>query len=358
MPTTLKDIAREAGVSEATVSRALNPGRASVVKPATCARILDIANALGYRHNPHAQALAGGKCAVVSLVVAYTEDYMMNVKALALHASLVDLGLQPEIHHPQRVNGSQTVDEIAANLLRSSPIAVVLRTLASDWSPELLAELSDAIWRQGVHVLLVDHHQLPADDVPADVIASDRPGASAAAVSHLVDLGHRHIGLLALADQGFGRLEGYAKALDERGIADRYVEPLSGHADLGDGSVMGRPTVEAGRGAAKALLTRHPQVTAIYCASDLVALGAMEGLAEIGRRVPDDVAVIGLNDEPWCAHLPVPLSTLAQPVEELSARAAEMLQERLDGYDGPWHRELVPMTLVARTSTAGSESPS
>ncbi len=346
----LKDIARQAGVSEATVSRALSPSRSSMVRAETLARIRQIADALGYHHNPHAQALAIGRSAVVSLVVAYTEDYMMNVKALRLHSALLEVGLQAQIIPAQSLQALDSAEKIAASLLRSAPMAVAIRPLATNWRLELLEDLCCRLWDHGVYALLADHHELPSDDVPADAISTDRVSASEAAVSHLLKLGHRCIGLLASADQTFGRIAGYRRALDEHGIGERYEQPIDQYVEYAPERPYLSQAVQAGYLAAQDLLRRCPEVTALFCGSDLVAIGAMRGLANVGLSVPADVAIVGFNDEPWCSHLPVPLTTIGQPVEQLSARAAEMLRARLAGDDSPWRRELVPMPLIVRES--------
>lgn len=346
----LKDIAREAGVSEATVSRALSPSRCSMVRPETLARIRRLAEALGYHHNPHAQALAIGRSAVVSLVVAYTEDYMMNVKALRLHSALLEAGLQAQIIPAQSLEALGSADRIAAYLLRSAPLAVAIRPLATNWRLELLGELCGTLWDRGVYALIADHHQLPADDVPADAISTDRVSASEAAVRHLLGLGHRCVGLLASADQTFGRIAGYRRALEQHGIGERYEQSIDQYVEYTPQRPYLSQAVQAGCLAAQDLLRRCPEVTALFCCSDLVAVGAMRGLANLGLSVPADVAVVGFNDEPWCSHLPVPLTTIGQPVEQLTARAAEMLKSRLAGDDGPWRRELIPMPLIVRES--------
>lgn len=321
-----------------------------MVRADTLARIRRIADALGYCHNPHAQALARGRSAVVSLVVAYTEDYMMNVKALRLHSALLDADLQAQIIPAQSLEPLDSVEKIAAHLLRAAPMAVAIRPLATNWRLELLEALCCTLWDSGVYVLLADGHQLPGDDVPADAISTDRVSASEAAVRHLLAMGHRRVGLLASADQTFGRIAGYRRALDEYGIGERYEQSIDGYVEYAPARPYLSQAVQAGSLAAQELLRRCPEVTALFCCSDLVAIGAMHGLTELGLSVPADVAVVGFNDEPWCSHLPVPLTTIGQPVEQLATRAAEMLKLRLAGDDSPWRRELIPMPLVVRES--------
>lgn len=347
----LRDIAREVGVSEATVSRALSPTRRLLVRNETRARILRVAKALGYLPNFYAQALASGKTSLVAVVVAYTEDYLMNVKALKLHEALLAAGLQAQMIPAQSLQELESADRIAAALLRTNPLAVVIRPLATSWPLGLLEELCGALHHHGVHALLVDHHELPSPDVPADAITTDRVGASVTAVSHLLESGHRHIGLLASRDRVFGRIQGYDQALDEYGIRERYFQPLEPYVEGSTGPVYSLAYVEAGYRAVQDLLTRHPEITALYCSSDLVAVGAMKGVFDRGQRVPQDVAIVGFNDEPWCSHLLVPLSSVAQPVAELARRAMAMLKERIEGCGKPWRRELLPMRLVVRESS-------
>jgi DNA-binding LacI/PurR family transcriptional regulator len=143
------------------------------------------------------------------------------------------------------------------------------------------------------------------------------------------------------------RALGYEQALAAHGITDRFVEITAGpNADV---------AARCGQEAAQRLLRRYPEVTALFCYSDLTALGAMKGVERMGLRVPDDVAVVGFDDEPWAEHLTVPLTTVRQPVEEFAQVTANLLHARLAGDDGPWQRVEVTPTLVVRESSGGPE---
>jgi DNA-binding LacI/PurR family transcriptional regulator len=110
-------------------------------------------------------------------------------------------------------------------------------------------------------------------------------------------------------------------------------------------------TERSGEAAARALMERHPDLDGLVVASDLMAAGAMRVLAELGRRVPDDIAVVGYDDLGVAERTTPPLTTMRQPVEEMAERATRILLERVDGVDGSHPmRVIIPPTLVRRAS--------
>jgi LacI family transcriptional regulator len=113
--------------------------------------------------------------------------------------------------------------------------------------------------------------------------------------------------------------------------------------DVDDAEVVARMAWE--------LLERSPRITALFCFTDWAAVAVLRMLYRKGVRVPDDIAVVGFDDEPWSKNLPVSLTTVAHPVDELCATAVSLLRDRLAGPDGPWQRIAVAPRLIVRESS-------
>ncbi len=344
MSVTQRDIAERAGVSVNTVSVVLRGVANTIVSDATRQRILKIADDLGYRPNPHARALVGAKAPLIRIAYRPWDDYISNVKGAALLNGLGDLGRDASIGSSIK---SGDVHGTVASLLWGSPEAVVFQypNMAADF----IASVCRALHDEDVHVVMADFSAPLPDDVPCDAVRLDREGGAALAVRHLLELGHRRIGLVAARGHR-GRAEGYDAVLDEHGIRERFVEQFDLAAQPGD-SDRQQIVAQAASEATCALLDRHPSLTALVCSSDMVALGASHVLHARGLRVPDDIALIGFHGEPWTAFLPVPLSTMAEPVQAMCAHVHEFLTARFNGDRDPWRRVTVHYRLIARQST-------
>jgi len=211
-------------------------------------------------------------------------------------------------------------------------------------------------------VLLVSLHG--ADPLPEDlrlrgipVVVAGRPtgtgltyvdvdnrGGAASAVRHLLDTGRRRIGTIAGPQDmapGADRLAGYRDALST----------AAGGAD--DGRVaIADFTLDGGRAAMASLLKVDPELDGVFAASDLMALGAMEVLRAAGRRVPEDVAVVGFDDSPMAESASPPLSSVRQPIEEMGREMTRLLLASLRRADDPPRRVVLDTTLIARRTSA------
>ncbi|BDG62356.1 LacI family DNA-binding transcriptional regulator [Caldinitratiruptor microaerophilus] len=329
MAATIRDVARAAGVSQSTVSRALNGS--GYVSPATRARVLAAAAQLHFRPSHVARSLVSKATHTLGLLL-------------------------PDITNPFFPAIARGVEDAAAR----AGYAVILCNTDRDPAHE---EHYLAILRQrqvdGL-VLIASSaavgHRIARADFPA-VVFVDRvpPGAEADAVvvdnregvrtatRHLLGLGHRRIAFVG-GSAGSGtsedRLAGYLAALAEAGL-----NPDPGHIRAGDF------TYDGGYAAGRALLGSPDRPTAVVAANDLMAIGVLRAAAELGLRVPDDVAVVGYDDIPLAGMLNPPLTTVAQPTYEMGERAARMLLERLAGKAPPEPRRVVlPARLVVRRS--------
>ncbi|MBX6354258.1 MAG: LacI family DNA-binding transcriptional regulator [Micromonosporaceae bacterium] len=328
----IDDVARLAGVSTATVSRALRG--LPVVSELTRMRVLEAAKQLGYVASPNASRLAGGKTRSVAVVVArITRWFFATVVEAAeetLHQAgydmvLYNLGGRPESRR-KLFSGPTLTHRADALMLVCTPLD----------APDIAT-----VERLAIPVVAVSECVRQWPTVCIDDVAAART-----AMEHLLTLGHRRIAHIGGegADQLAGnvhlnRRRGYLEALRAAGIEPDPALDIKAEFSLG-GAI--RATTE--------LLRRGEPPTAIFAACDEMAMGAMAVLREAGLRVPEDVSVIGIDDHDMAAA--VGLSTVAQPAAEQGQLAATMLLERLYGVtEAPAAPTVLPTRLVVRGST-------
>lgn len=185
--------------------------------------------------------------------------------------------------------------------------------------------------RERNRFVLVDR---AAPDEGVSSVVLDNAGAAQAAVQLLADAGHRRIGCIR------GRPESYVDRERVRGFrAGLRKLSASDTAALIAGEDYG---VESGRAATRNLFAQARPPTALVALSNLLALGALEALDELGRRIPDDVSIVSFDEQPWAAHLSPPLTTIAQPVRELGDLATQLLFEQIEAR----RRTIVPRRVV------------
>ncbi len=344
MAVTQRQIAELANVSVNTVSLVLRHVPDLIVSDATRQRILDIAEELGYRPNPHARALVGGKAPLIKIVCRPWDLYISNMKAATLLTALSDLGRNLSVSDVVRQDDPQ---DAADALLWGSPEAVVFPWLTLP--VDFVAPVCQALHDEGVHVVIADCSELPPPDVPCDAASLDRLGGATLALSYLIELGHRRIGLVT--GPGYDdRRQAYELVLAQHDITERFIGESEPAPSLGDSERQAALAL-GGAQATERLLKDNPSVTALMCSSDMTALGAMHAVHRLGLRVPEDVALIGLHNEPWTQFLPVPLSTMAEPVHEMCELSRRFLGQRLDGDTQPWQRAKLSYELIVRESS-------
>ncbi|MDP9408394.1 MAG: LacI family transcriptional regulator [Actinomycetota bacterium] len=332
---TLRTIADEVGVNVSTVSRALSGRRDGGENPSeTARRIVEAADRLGYVRDATAASLRTQRIGAFGVLVPRLTDIVLATVYEAVEETAAGLGYEtvvsstrddPELQRRRvelllgrRIDGlilgdarldNGFVDELAE---RNVPFVLVSR-------------------RAGEHVA---------------VTIDDKAGGRLAA-THLADLGHRRIGILAgvpYASTGCDRRDGALTALAERGIdiPSRYVVD-SGYDTAG------------GHEAAVRLLSQEPRVTAIFAVNDFTAVGAMGAIRDLGLAVGDDIAVVGYNDTAVARELPVPLTSVRSPHAEMGRMATHMLLERIAGKEMSSVR--LPPRLVVRQSSDTSAAP-
>ncbi|RVX40324.1 LacI family transcriptional regulator [Nonomuraea polychroma] len=329
----IKEVARLAGVSVGTVSNVLN--RPDMVAPETRQRVQAAIAQLGYVRNASARQLRAGRSrtiAVVALDLAnpFFIDVLSGVESAAQRVGLTVMVF----------NSSKDADREARlleMLEEQRPLGVLITPVNDRGQRERL----DRLLSRGIPVVLFDNSSRVNHGC---AVAVDDMLGGRLAGWHLRERGHRHIAFAGgpfTVRQVEDRRDGLASVLTP---ADRLtVIPLP---DL---------NVATGRTAAQeiAALPRAARPTAVFCGNDLVALGVLQELTQRGLRVPDDVAILGYDDIGFAAAAAVPLSSIRQPREQLGHTAAMMVLEEADHPSGHQHRHVIfQPELVERSSTA------
>jgi LacI family transcriptional regulator len=330
---TLRDVAREAGVHAATVSRALNPETRHVVNSATAERVEQVAKALGYRPNPIARGLKTARSSTVGLVIPDLTNPLFPPIVRGIEDVLGPAGYSAWVVN---TDNDPVREDAAIDSLRTRKVDGYVVATASLHDPRT-EELADS----GLPVLLVNR-RTTRGDIPS--VTADDAGGIALAVGHLVDAGHRRIAHLAgpqTLSTGVNRLRAFEHALRDHGI-----DP-----DPDDIVVCPTFTEDAGAVAMRHLLDERPDVTAVVAGNDLLALGCYDALRERGLRCPDDVSIVGFNDTPFMDKLDPPLTTVRVPHYDVGAEAARLLLEILADPKRHPRSVLLPVNLVVRQST-------
>lgn len=325
---TIYDVARLAGVSTATVSRALNG--AGQIAPSTRATIEAAVEQLGYRPNTIARSLVTKSTQTIALLLPditnpFYAALVSGVQEYALGHNYTMLLCTTE--------GDAQREEQYLSLLRAKQVdgALVDGLLLP---PDRIARFV----KDGFPIVCLDR-DVESNSVPL-VQVNNRLGGRLA-TEHLLELGHRRIAHVTGARElqiSEERLAGYQTAL-----VDLFDEQLVAE---------GKFTEESGHAAMLGLLERRPDLTAVFAANDLSAIGVLSAIAESGRQVPGDISVIGFDDLRLSAFTSPPLTTIKQPAAEIARLATELLIGLTHGEQPAQVRHLLEPTLVVRNSTA------
>ncbi|MCI3928970.1 LacI family DNA-binding transcriptional regulator [Streptomyces sp. AN091965] len=335
MTARLVDIAAQAGVSEATVSRVLNgkPGVATATREAVLAA-LDV---LGYERPVRLRRR--GSAGLVGLITPELDNPIFPALAQVIGQALTRQGYTPVL--ATQTPGGSTEDELTEMLVDRGVAGIIFVSgLHADTTAD--TRRYAALAAKGIPHVLVNGF---SPEVDAPFVSTDDRAAARLAVRHLASLGHTRVGL-AVGPRRFvpvvRKIEGFRLGMRERfGLTAEQSDALVEHSLY---------TLEGGQAAATALIARG--CTGIVCASDMMALGAVRAARQQGLEVPRDISVVGFDDSPLIAFTDPPLTTVRQPVQAMGQAAVRTLLEEVGGTPAP-HSEFVFMPeLVVRGSTA------
>lgn len=344
---TLRDVARTLGVSVATVSNAYN--RPDQLSEDLRQRVLQAARDLGYHGpDPLARSLRRGRTGVLGVVYDAPLDYAFADPAAALFLGSVTRTVQNRDLNVLLLAAPHDSQADATLAVRNASVDGFIVYCAADGSALLRAVLE-----RGLPTVLVDQEP----HAGAVNVGIDDAGGAQAAAAHLLSLGHRHLGVLCLelseqrasgpvgpareaqttyrtTDQ---RLRGYRAAAAPHPDATLYPTEAAHN------------TPDSGEALTRDLLTRHPQVTALLCMSDVLAQGALRAAAALGRRVPEDLSVVGFDDLPGSETLD--LTTVWQPTGDKGEQVGQAMLTLLAG------QPAAPVTLPTRLVVRGTTAP-
>ncbi|MDQ1106060.1 LacI family DNA-binding transcriptional regulator [Nocardioides zeae] len=328
------DVAKLAGVSTATVSRVLTGN--VPVSPQLRERVLDAAAQLDYSVNPAARALRSDRTSSVGIVVPDLTNPFFTALVDQVERGLRDLGLS--LHVCSSAGDVAIERDRVRSLQRSQVEVLVVTPVDHEASGEVLREAAAS-----VPLVMLDQ---VAADVDSDWVGTDESEGMRLVVDHLVEQGVRtaaYVGAQPLDSSSIKRYDAVREHAAGRGIEL-----------VGGDELLGQFSVEWGVEAARRLADRTlPE--AVVCAADVIALGVLQELDARGVAVPEDALVTGYDDIPLSSHPRLSLTTVRQPLAEISARAVALVEDLRGGGDDrvPVHEALLPR-LVVRSSSSRS----
>lgn len=320
------DVAKEVGVSIATVSRVIN-GDARVAGP-TRRRVEEAIVLLGYRHNAVARSLATGRSGVLGVVIPDVVGPLYGQIARGIEDVLDPQGMEFTLVTSDR-DAAKEAKVVELLVGRNVDGLVVVGSLLDLSALQgLMGPETPVVFVQREGDGETGHH---------GAVMLDNAAATELALTHLYDAGHRAIAHVAgVRRDGAERLAAYLDFMRHHHLTAVVVPSDSTE----QGGIDAVPRLE-----------EHPGVTAVYCTNDRVALGIYRALARQGRGVPDYLSVVGFDDLPWCAYVDPPLTTLRQDGHAMGRAAARIVLDRRAGRETPW-RVTVGAELVLRESVA------
>lgn len=343
---TINDVAKEAGLSVASVSRVLSGTRP--VTPEVHKSVTEAVEKLGYRPNYVARALRRRSTGAVGMLVPHVTH--------PFYASLVQ-AIELCIHNVEGVlilsdsRGRPELESIRIQALLDRQIdALLIIPCDEEESSEAISQAAEQ-----VPVILLDSL---VNDFVGDFIGVDNETGINLLLDHIDEIGRQKLAFIGgklSASPGAERLTAYRNRAPniDRGSLERiltgekYLEWSRGAADT---------LIAWGKESVDTIISRRDIPDAIICANDLIALGVINHLTALGIKVPDDVAVTGFDDIRFASICSPPLTTIHQPVEEMCAQAVQAMQARLQGKGTATHTRLIP-EIVVRGSTAGTQFP-
>lgn len=332
-PASVKDVAAAAGVSLGTVSNVLNhPDR---VTETTRSRVNAAIAELGFVRNESARSLRAGRSRTLAYVMLDAGNPFFTDVAKGIEQAVEAAGMSLFLCNS---DGRDEREAAYIDLLVEQRVHGILITPVDPHDPRL-----GAAAERGTPLVIVDR---TTDIQDLCAVAVDDHLGGRLAIEHLIDVGHRRIAFVGgpfEIGQVRDRFEGASDAFAAAGLDADDLVPITTAA----------PSVAEGRAAGERLagLPASRRPTAAFCANDLLALGLLQQSISTGRRVPDDLAIVGYDDIEFASAAAVPLTSVRQPREQLGRRAAELLLDEHERADHEHERVVFEPELIARAST-------
>lgn len=331
---TIRDVSERAGVSTAAVSYVLN-GRLEKVSQETVEKVRRAVSELNYIPDFSARSLASNRSKLIGVVIPQTEDRKQLLLQNPFYSELVcgiEARLRESGYHMILSGVDKGEGYLDTSMQRNLDGAIIMGIYQESFYEDL----------KKVHlpIVLIDSY---IHDRYFHVVGIDDELGGYLATKHLIDNGHVSIGLVTGSIRKDGVMEkrflGYKRALKEAGL---FYNP--------DHVFEDSVSYEYGQEAGREIAAKHPDITAVFAVSDMVALGVMSGLAEAGRSVPDDVSLIGFDDIFVARMCNPPLTTIRQDIVGRGKMAADRLLQSIAGSEDSQQAEptIMPLTLVER----------
>ena len=334
---TVKDVAAKAGVSTATVSRVLS-GQAQVGDELR-SKVLRAADALRYRPNRAARHLRTGFNNLIAVLIPDIENPFYTGMVRGIEKVLQPAGYSLLLAD---YNESPKQEQVYLSEMRADGLAGIL--FSASRAP---GNAYDELFRSGVPGVAISRE---LRSPRADQVVVDNETGAKTAISHLISLGHRRIALIngpQSLSTACARYNGYVAGLQEIGM--EVSESLVAYGDFRQ---------SGGYHAMRTLLSAPVRPTAVFIASNLMTLGALQAIHEADLRIPEDLALVGFDDMPWAVSLRPPLTTVAQPIRELGETSATLLLERIQNPQRPRRNVVLHTRLIVRSSCGSKLQPS
>lgn len=326
---TIKDVANKAQVSPATVSRVMNdqPHVAEHIRE----RVLQAIRDLNYRPNRTAQRLRSAESHLVGVILSDIKNPFYTLVLGGVENILSEKGFSVLICNSHMDQGREN-DFIKLMLAEGVAGLIVAPT------KETSDNLAEAV-KNGLPLVVIDRRMTRPK---TDVVLADNQNGARLAIQHLLELGHRRIAIVngpQHLTSGRERYTGFREAMEDAGVSvdDRLVR-------------FGDYQLESGYALTHDLLTQPPLPSALFIANNLMTIGALNAIHELGVTIPGDIAVIGFDDLPWAASLNPPLTTVGQPAFDIGVHAAELLLNRMEFPGRPARTIVLGTELLVRAS--------
>jgi len=325
---TIKDVAKAAGVSVATISRVIS--HPDKVRPETREHVLRVIKEMNYQPNVLGRQLRVQATKTIIVIVNAIENSF-------LRGIISGIGAEAELEGYQMLiadlQSQPSLEKFYFEAIQKRQVDGII-SLSANMTEKLAYQTA------GNYPLVMAAQCIPDDTIPS--VSVDNAAASNALMTHLIRLGHQHIAhitTLPIQQPYEDRLNSYLSMLEENGIP--VDKELIGY---------GEPTVAGGYNQMRALLAKQKPVTAVFAAGDTLAIGAMKALKDHGLRIPQDCAVVGFDDIDFAAFAEPPLTTIHQPKEMIGKIAFQKLLALMQNKPVTCGQEFLPYELVIRES--------